>query len=117
MQPAAVDDILVATMSGALIVLFGAAYALLFALGKIRKSRVLLGSSVAAYLGLIVAVRALALALHLEGYWQILVFAMLAGYLVAPPCIWSLCVGTHGGADLNTQSELTAESAGKEVHS
>lgn len=89
--------ILIGALSGACVVLGGALYALLFALGKLNRSRLLLRSAWLAYGLLAVSALMLARALGLDGPWLLVVVAMLVGYLLAPPAIWHLCVGTHGG--------------------
>ncbi len=91
--------ILIGALSGAGVVLGGAMYALFFALGKLNGSRVLLCAAWLAYGQLAVSALVLAGALGLDGPWVLVVVAMLVGYLLAPPAIWHLCVGTHGGED------------------
>ncbi len=95
MEPVAVDNIMRAVISGAGVILAGALYALLFALGKLQQSRWLLIGSLVFYGGLVACVAVLAQSLHLYGYWRWLVAAMLVGYLLAPRAIWRLCVDTH----------------------
>jgi len=95
LEPVAVNDILIAVMAGALTVLFGALYALFFALGKLRGSRLFMALSLLSYGALGTMVTVLAIALHLTGFWQALTAALLLGYLVAPQAIWHLCVATH----------------------
>lgn len=89
------EFILSGAASAALVVLSGAAYALLLALGKLRRSRLLLRSAFAAYVLLFVSALVLGRALGLDGYWAVVIVAMLIGYLFAPLAIWHLCVGTH----------------------
>jgi ABC-type Co2+ transport system permease subunit len=89
------DFILPGALSAALVVLSGALYALLLALGKLKRSQSLLRSAFAAYAVLFVSALVLARALGLDGYWAVVVIAMLVGYLLAPLAIWHLCVGTH----------------------
>ena len=86
---------MLATLSGAMVVLFGAFYALLFALSRLNGQPKLLILAYAAYGVLVLATGGLAVSLNLQGYWWILVVTLLLGYLVAPHGIWHLCVGTH----------------------
>jgi hypothetical protein len=88
------QEIMLATLSGALVVLFGALYAMLFAFARLRHP-FLMPLAYGAYALFAAAALVLANALHLSGYWLILVLLMLAGYLLAPHGIWHLCVGTH----------------------
>lgn len=94
-EPVALQDFFLAFFSAAMTVVMGALYALLFALGKLRQSRGLLSLSYGAYVFLVAAVLLLAQAVNLSGAWQVLVGALLLGYLWAPHGIWHLCVGTH----------------------
>ncbi len=89
-------ELLLAALSGAFIVLSGALYALLFALGKLGKSRLLIRAAYLAYAVLVLCSLLLARVLRLEGSWMLVIIAMLIGYLLAPAAIWRLCVGTHG---------------------
>ncbi len=98
------QEIFFSTMSGAAIVLFGALYALFFALGRLHKRRSLMIAAATAFLVLAVAVVVLARALHLEGYWLVITAVMLIGYFFAPRAIWNLCVGTHGAKHPENQA-------------
>lgn len=91
------------TMAGAAIVLFGAFYALFFALGRLHASRALLAAAMASYAVLAAAVVVLIQALHLGGFWLLVTSVMLVGYFFAPRAIWSLCVGTHASEDADSQ--------------
>ena len=90
------EDLLLGALSGALIVVSGACYALLFAFGKLRRSSVLLSGAYLSYGALIIFSLLLLHALDLEGLWTGVVIVMLAGYFLAPKGVWHLCVGTHG---------------------
>ncbi|MGB5211629.1 MAG: hypothetical protein WBP60_14005 [Gammaproteobacteria bacterium] len=94
-EPVAVNDIMAAAIAGALIILFGAAYALLFAVSRLRGQGRLMIVAYLAYGLLAFCVLVLARTLNLEGLWQSVTAVMLVGYLVAPRLIWNLCVGTH----------------------
>ena len=91
-----VNNILLATMAGAMIVLSGALFATVFAIGKLAASRTLVRLSYLFYAVLVVSVLVLARTLAFSGFWHAVSGAMLAGYLVAPHAIWVLCTGTHG---------------------
>ena len=94
-EPVTQDNLLAAAVSGALVVVAGAGYALLFALSKVSGRATLLRWAYGCYIALAVAVWVLVDTLYLMGYWWLLVVAMLIGYLLAPHGIWHLCVATH----------------------
>ena len=102
-EPVASEHILLAGVTGAMVVLFGAAYALFFALGRLQNRAPFRWLAWASYAGLAVSTAGLARALNLGGYWSVLVVVMLTGYLLAPHAIWWLCVGTHGAGALHTR--------------
>jgi hypothetical protein len=98
--------ILLSTIAAALVVVSGALYALLFALGRLRASRLLSRCAWAAYASLVVCTFALSTALELDGGWLWIIVLMLVGYLLAPGAIWHLSVGTHAGEPrLETQGQ------------
>lgn len=101
-EPVAAADIMKAVIAGAMVVLAGAGYALLFALGKITRSALQATAAYLSYGVLVASVLVLAQALHLNGFWQVLVAVMLVGYLLAPHAIWHLCVGTHDNEGRDT---------------
>ena len=101
-DPVEASDIMRAVIAGALVIMFGACYALFFALSRLKDNKPMLLAAYGGYLGLAVSVYVLSQALHLNGYWQTVVWAMLLGYLLAPQWIWRLCVGTHEAADIQT---------------
>jgi hypothetical protein len=103
-QATAVNGILLATMAGALIVLAGALYAAVFAIGKIFNKPALVRLSYLFYAVLVVAVLVLDRTLGFTGAWDLLIVVLLAGYLFAPPAIWQLCEGTHA-ADTHAADE------------
>lgn len=107
-DPVEAGDIMRAMIAGALVIMAGAGYALLFAFGRLRSSRRLIAGALLFYALLAGAVLVLADALNLNGYWQVLVAVMLAGYFLAPRWIWSLCEGTH---DFQSQAVAAAKSA------
>ncbi len=98
-EPVAVNDIMAAAIAGALIILFGATYALLFAFSRLRGQGLLMIGAYTAYGLLAVSVFVLARTLNLEGFWQSISAVMLLGYFVAPRLIWNLCAGTHPDQD------------------
>ena len=89
------QHIMLATLSGALVVLFGAFYALFFALAKLRHSRQTMLAAYGSYAAFFVSTMVLSETLNLDGFWLWLVATLLVGYLLAPQGIWHLCVGTH----------------------
>ena len=99
LQPVELQDFFITFFSAAMVILFGALYAMLFAWGHLHNRPRLVWWGYAAYAGLVAAVLTLADATHLTGPWAWLVVAMLVGYLVAPHAIWHLCQGTHAGVE------------------
>ncbi len=104
MEPVASQHILLAAIAGAFVILWGAGYALFFALGRLRGQPVLHWIGLGCYAALVASTLALAVTLNLHGYWTSLVAVMLIGYLLAPYAIWWLCVGTHQKAQSETGS-------------
>jgi hypothetical protein len=98
LQPVELQDFFITFFSAAMVILFGALYAMLFAWGRLHGRPRLVWWGYAAYAVLVVSVFTLADATHLTGFWTWLVVAMLVGYLVAPHAIWHLCEGTHAEA-------------------
>ena len=96
-QPVQVGDIMLAVISGALVVLTGALYALLFAFGRLWRKRGLMNLAHLSFGLLAVSVLTLSRALNLDGAWQVLTILLLLGYLLAPRAIWRLSVDTHAG--------------------
>jgi hypothetical protein len=94
-QPVAMQDFVTALVSGAGVIIAGAAYALLFAVGRVYRMPRLLPLAYLAYGLLALAVLTLSRALHFTGSWQILSYLLLVGYLLAPHGIWHLSVATH----------------------
>ncbi len=95
-EPVDLDDFFITFFASAMIILMGALYALFFTLAKhLQKSRWYL-ASYCSYGALVMNVLILAHTLHLQGFWQSIVWVMLFGYFTAPHAIWYLCVATHG---------------------
>ncbi len=95
-EPVELKDFFITFFASALIVLFGAGYAGLYAWSKLQGKRRLMAWALACYAGLSASTLVLAKAAHLNGEWRIRVYLMLAGYLLAPPGIWLLCAASHG---------------------
>jgi len=100
-QAVEVNSILLATMAGAMVVLSGALYAVVYAIGRLANNPSLVKLSYLFYAVLIVSVLVLARTLNFSGFWNVIAVVMLVGYLIAPQGIWKLCVGTHS-ADSET---------------
>lgn len=94
-EPVATQDFIGAFLSAALVILFGAAYAALFAWSKLRQIPGLMMWAYACYAALAASTAVLAKTAHLDGEWRVLVGLMLAGYLLAPLGIWKLCNSSH----------------------
>ena len=103
-EPVGLNELFAGVMAGALIVLFGALYAALFAFARLfRKRRMMVIAY--GFFGLLAAsVLALAGALNMSGFWDLLIILLLVGYLVAPHLIWRLAEGTHAGQDDETSA-------------
>ncbi len=84
------------TMSGALVVLAGAFYALFFALAAIQRKRAFWAAAALSFAVLTLAVIVLAGSLDFSGVWLLVAAIILVAYLLAPIGIWKLCQGTHG---------------------
>ncbi len=104
-EPVAAGHIMIATIAGALVIMFGAVYALLFAWSRVKSYPKLMIGAYLAYLLFAISVVVMAYTLHLNGFWYLIVAVMLLGYLLAPHGIWYLCVGTHDGASEEKQEE------------
>jgi len=98
-EPVGVDDMMVAAMAGAMVVMFGAAYAFAFALSKLNHKRWLSFAAYGCFAGLTINVLILVKSLNMNGFWMIVAITMLVGYLLAPQAIWKLSVGTHESSD------------------
>ena len=98
-DPVELQRIAVAALSAGGIVLFGAAYAICLALGRLKGLRVLRPLSYVAYLALAAMTLLFAWAMNLTGAWAILTVVLLVGYFVAPRAIWRLSVATHESSD------------------
>ena len=94
-EPVAAQHIMLATMAGAMVIMFGAIYALLFAWSKTKKFPQLMIGAYFSYLLFAISTAIMAYTLNLTGFWFVIVVVMLIGYLLAPHGIWYLCVGTH----------------------
>ncbi len=96
---------MVATLAAGAMVLFGALYAVLFALSRLRGAPRLGALALVAYALLAGAAGLLGAALHAQGVWALLIGVLLAGYFVAPRLIWRLSVAVHGADDESGQGE------------
>ncbi|TAK86487.1 MAG: hypothetical protein EPO20_07520 [Betaproteobacteria bacterium] len=97
MKPVELSNFFLLFFSAASVILLGAAYALLFALARLRNLPRLMPLAYASYAGLCASVLALAYAANLYsgGIWVALVIVMLIGYLLAPHAAFRLCKGMH----------------------
>jgi len=105
-EPVELKDFFIVFFSGAMVIIAGGLYALLFAWSRLQSKPWMMVSAYGAYGILFVSVLTLGSATHLNGFWWWLVVAMLVGYLLAPHGIWRLCVGTHG-ADENANAHTS----------
>ncbi|WP_038248205.1 hypothetical protein [Ghiorsea bivora] len=95
LEPVELKDFFIVFFSGAMVIMAGALYALLFAWSRLQSKPWMMSLAYLSYIILFVAVMTLGSAAHLTGFWWWLVIAMLLGYLLAPHGIWKLCVATH----------------------
>ena len=95
-DPVATHNILAAAVAGALVILFGALYALLFALARLKQRPAFMLWAYLSYTFLVGAVAVLSVTLNMHGFWQLVAAVMVVGYFIAPRLIWRLCAGTHG---------------------
>jgi hypothetical protein len=110
LEPVKLANFFIVFFSAAMVILFGASYALLFAWSRVKHRRRLLLLAYTAYVGLFLSVITLAFAANLfnNAFWSFIVLLMLVGYLFAPHAIWRLCVGTHLADDnANEAHQLT----------
>lgn len=112
LQPVDLQDFFITFFSAAMVILFGALYAMLFAWGRLHGRPNLVRWGYAAYAALAVSVLTLADATHLTGFWTWLVVAMLVGYLIAPHAIWRLCEGTHTAVEEEGAAETASVRGG-----
>lgn len=115
-DPVQAQQIMLAAMAGAMAILFGALYALLYAFARIRNHRGYMTAAYLAYALFAVATMVLAWTLHLTGIWFSIVVIMLFGYLLAPRGIWHLCVGTHQAAEHSVPVDVEAVHEGENIH-
>lgn len=94
-DPVSHENILLAGLSAAFVILGGAGYALFYSSSKVYNKPKLMPLAYLSYLIFCVAIWGLTVTLNLFSYWQILVWLMIIGYLFAPHAIWHLCVATH----------------------
>lgn len=96
-QPVELADFFTVFFSAALVILFGALYALLFAYSRVKGVPRMMHLAYSAYAGLFISVLVLgdAANLYQNKFWAFIVVLMLVGYLLAPHGIWHLCTRTH----------------------
>ncbi|MDE0002585.1 MAG: hypothetical protein OXQ29_07810 [Rhodospirillaceae bacterium] len=95
-DPVAIHQLLGATMLGGAIILFGAGYAVLLAVARLKGSALLGRTSLVCYGGLAASTAGLTVLLNLWGWWLALVILLLVGYFIAPRFIWRLSEAVHG---------------------
>jgi len=115
-EPVELKDFFVAFFSAAMVIVFGALYAMLFAWSRIRQIPLLMTLAYGSYAILALSVFFLANATNLNGYWQSLVYVMLLGYLLAPQGIWYLCVATHQGGEVDDRGDLNERTSGHQIN-
>lgn len=94
-EPVQAQHLMIAAIAGAIVVLSGTFYALLFALYNMKKRTGLIFWAYGAYAVLVAATVVLAVTLNMTGFWRFVIAVMLVGYFIAPRFIWQLCTGTH----------------------
>ena len=111
-EPVLASNIMLATMAGAMMILFGAFYAFFFAWSRLKNNTSYATLAYLSYGIFAVFTVVLVQVLHLSGYWRILVALILLGYLLAPHGIWHLCVGTHPHEEEMAASSTPGKSSG-----
>ncbi|MEW5789551.1 MAG: hypothetical protein AB1899_17030 [Pseudomonadota bacterium] len=112
-EPVHLADFFTVFFSAAMVILFGALYALLFAFSRVGQRPGLMPLAYLSYLGLAAAALILARAANLHGpFWTPVVGLMLAGYLAAPHFIFRLCVDTHLVEDADESSLFPTRQGG-----
>jgi uncharacterized membrane protein HdeD (DUF308 family) len=99
LEPVELKDFFIVFFSGAMVIMSGALYALLFAWSRLQSKHWMMSLAYLSYAVLFTSVMVLGNAAHLHGFWWSLVITMLLGYLLAPHGIWKLCVATHAVDD------------------
>jgi len=102
-DPVELQRIAGAALSAGGSVLFGAAYAICLALGRLKGLAILRPLSYFAYLALVAVTVLFAWAMNLTGGWAVLAVVLLVGYFVAPRSIWRLSVATHESSESDTE--------------
>ena len=95
MEPVELKDFLTVFFVSAGVILFGAAYAILYAWAEIRQSAGIRQLSHLAYASLLPCIAALAWFAHFQGVWILLAAVMAIGYFWAPRFLMKLCRSTH----------------------
>jgi hypothetical protein len=109
-EPVDVQRIATAALSAGAIVLFGALYAVLFALSRMRGQLNLGRYALLSYGFLVASAIVLANALEAEGLWAILIGVLLIGYFAAPRLIWRLNLAVHAEpGDPSTSAATSGE--------
>ena len=106
------QQLLAAGASGALMVLFGAFYALFFTINHIRPARYWPLATISSFLLLTVCSVVLVIALKLDLFWQAVVAFVLICYYFSPRFIWRLCVATHADDPIAKSSDLIQTDSG-----
>ena len=107
-EPVLLADFFTVFFSAAMVIMFGAMYALLFAYSRVKQRSDLMPWAYLGYIGLVVSVWVLADAAHLNTpFWGTVVALMLIGYFAAPHGIYRLCVDTHN--DTHSETHTAAE--------
>lgn len=106
LEPVELKDFFIVFFSGAMVIMAGALYALLFAWSRLQSKPWMMFFAYLSYGILFISVLTLASAAHLHGFWWWLVVIMLVGYLFAPHGIWNLCESTHAALDNEEKSTI-----------
>lgn len=115
LEPVELKDFFIVFFSGAMVIMAGALYSLLFAWSKLQSKPWMMLLAYGSYVILFISVMVLGSAAHLHGYWWWLVVAMLLGYLLAPHGIWKLSVATHMVPHVNEPSPESTTSSPEQI--
>ena len=102
-DPVHLSNFFIVFLTSALILLFGAVYALLFTFAKIKGNRNYFYAAYFSYGALSICIFSLAFSANLvkQPFWIFVVGLMMIGYFFAPQAIWKLCVATHQSEFIN----------------
>lgn len=114
-EPAHLGNFFTIFFSSALIILFGALYAIFFTFAKFKDRKMFFSLAYIAYGSLLISIFVLAdaanLATHI--FWRSVIVLMMMGYFFAPRLIWHLCIATHSDESARSDEKRLPASSKK----